>query len=229
MSSRRISSCVSAGAPFFAYHTIALWCGSGRERTTSRILRLSLFLATAVEATFFDTTTATAVGASIDATRAEKCAVCCAAPERDTFRTNSLFARRYIRTWSLNKWGATAHVYTLSFARPRRRRARSTRRPAVVAVRAKNPCLRWRFFFFGWYVRFVAIGHHSTYKQQKCNRVGTTTLLSTQSTQWKRPHSTVFGTTSGKWGCATTLSCPLRGLLLRGVAICAYFIHRLPT
>src|SRR3712207_3119505 len=35
------------------------------------------------------------------------------------------------------------------------RRRLSTRRPARVCMRARNPCVRARFRFLGWYVRFI--------------------------------------------------------------------------
>ena len=89
-------------------------------------------------------------------------------------------------------------VFTASCERPRRRRDLITRRPAVVAVRAKNPCLRARFCFFGWYVRFVDINDNSTYKNNKSNRVWTTYILSTPYTNIesvsKKFLKTVFST-----------------------------------
>ena len=39
--------------------------------------------------------------------------------------------------------------YTASFARPFRLRARNTRVPDFVFVRARKPCVVARFFFFG--------------------------------------------------------------------------------
>ena len=44
--------------------------------------------------------------------------------------------------------------YTRSDFRPFLRRLCNTRRPPGVAERLRNPWLRARFFFFGWYVRF---------------------------------------------------------------------------
>jgi hypothetical protein len=41
---------------------------------------------------------------------------------------------------------------TVSFLRPRRRRAESTRLPLGVAMRALKPCLFLRFLILGWYV-----------------------------------------------------------------------------
>lgn len=39
---------------------------------------------------------------------------------------------------------------TVSFFRPTVRRFLRTRRPPAVFMRARNPCVRTRFFFFGW-------------------------------------------------------------------------------
>lgn len=40
--------------------------------------------------------------------------------------------------------------------RPLARRRFSTCRPFLVAMRARNPCVRFRFTLLGWYVRFMA-------------------------------------------------------------------------
>jgi hypothetical protein len=55
-----------------------------------------------------------------------------------------------------------------SRARPRRRRAFTTARPARVDMRCRNPCLRARFRLFGWKVRFISgsspsLRDHSVY------------------------------------------------------------------
>ena len=46
-------------------------------------------------------------------------------------------------------------AHTESLARPLRRRRVRIRRPSFVLSRARKPCVRARFFFFGWYVRFI--------------------------------------------------------------------------
>jgi hypothetical protein len=47
--------------------------------------------------------------------------------------------------------------YGVSLARPFARRRLITRRPAFVAIRARNPCVRARFILLGWYVRFICL------------------------------------------------------------------------
>ncbi len=42
--------------------------------------------------------------------------------------------------------------------RPRARRALITLRPFLVAMRERNPCVRFRLMVLGWYVRFMAPG-----------------------------------------------------------------------
>ena len=46
--------------------------------------------------------------------------------------------------------------YGVSRARPLARRRFRTRRPALVAIRARKPCVRARLILLGWYVRFMA-------------------------------------------------------------------------
>jgi hypothetical protein len=41
--------------------------------------------------------------------------------------------------------------------RPRARLRFRIARPARVAIRARNPCLRFRLRTFGWYVRFMRV------------------------------------------------------------------------
>jgi hypothetical protein len=41
-------------------------------------------------------------------------------------------------------------VYGMSFLRPLARRRLSTRRPALVAMRARKPCVRFRRTLLGW-------------------------------------------------------------------------------
>ena len=47
--------------------------------------------------------------------------------------------------------------YGVSLARPLARRRLRTRRPAFVAIRARNPWLRARLILLGWYVRFIGL------------------------------------------------------------------------
>ena len=46
-------------------------------------------------------------------------------------------------------------IYALRTARPLRRRAARTRRPPLVAMRARKPWVLLRLRLFGWYVRFT--------------------------------------------------------------------------
>src|SRR3989344_1037542 len=52
-------------------------------------------------------------------------------------------------------WHAWGAGYTVSFARPLRRRRIKTFLPEVLAERARKPCVRTRFRFFGCQFRFV--------------------------------------------------------------------------
>ena len=46
-------------------------------------------------------------------------------------------------------------LYGVSLARPLARRRFSTRRPALVAMRARKPWVRARLILLGWNVRFI--------------------------------------------------------------------------
>ena len=48
-------------------------------------------------------------------------------------------------------------AYGVSCARPLARRRFNTRRPALVAILARNPCVRARFKMLGWNVRFIGL------------------------------------------------------------------------
>lgn len=48
------------------------------------------------------------------------------------------------------------HGHAARRFRPFCRRRLMTARPARVCIRARNPCLRLRRRFFGWYVRFIS-------------------------------------------------------------------------
>lgn len=48
-------------------------------------------------------------------------------------------------------------LYGVSCARPFARRRLMTRRPALVAIRARKPCVRARFNLLGWNVRFMCL------------------------------------------------------------------------
>lgn len=48
-------------------------------------------------------------------------------------------------------------AYGVSCARPLARRRFNTRRPAFVAILARNPCVRARFKMLGWNVRFIGL------------------------------------------------------------------------
>jgi hypothetical protein len=52
-------------------------------------------------------------------------------------------------------------IYGVNRARPLARRRLRTRRPALVAMRARNPWVRARLILLGWNVRFIAcyLGH----------------------------------------------------------------------
>lgn len=54
--------------------------------------------------------------------------------------------------WVDRRW-----AYGDSCARPFARRRLSTRRPALVAIRARNPWVRARLILLGWKVRFIAL------------------------------------------------------------------------
>lgn len=45
---------------------------------------------------------------------------------------------------------------TVRMCRPLALRRSSTLRPALVAMRERKPCLRWRLILLGWYVRLMA-------------------------------------------------------------------------
>lgn len=51
--------------------------------------------------------------------------------------------------------------YTVKRQRPLAIRRLRTRRPPVLRIRARNPCVRRRFRTFGWYVRFTSLLHRS--------------------------------------------------------------------
>ena len=51
--------------------------------------------------------------------------------------------------FSVVSWVDTVTPYGVSFARPFARRRFNTRRPAFVAIRALNPCVRARFSVLG--------------------------------------------------------------------------------
>ncbi len=51
----------------------------------------------------------------------------------------------------------TAWDYGVNRTRPLARRCLRIRRPALVAIRARNPCVRARFNLLGWYVRFICL------------------------------------------------------------------------
>jgi len=67
-------------APFLAYTTNVLFFPSGTFRKEFLTRRFNLFLATAVAATFFETTTAIHAGESCFNTRTEKLPECLVTP-----------------------------------------------------------------------------------------------------------------------------------------------------
>ena len=55
--------------------------------------------------------------------------------------------------------------------RPLARRRLSTRRPALVDIRFRNPCRRARFKLLGWNVRFTEISFWFLYSARKVNNL----------------------------------------------------------
>lgn len=98
------------------------------------------FLSTAREAVFLETTHEKRAFSSffLDTSRVtEKSRPC------TVFRRGTL-SSRCVSHWLI--------CYTESRARPLRRRRRRMRLPFFEFVRTRKPCVRARFFFFGWYV-----------------------------------------------------------------------------
>lgn len=108
-------------------------------------MRLILFLTTAVFATFLLTATAIRVQEE-GVARAVK----------DLPRKNSPVSSVFLAATRESLFFLLSISYAESFARPFRRRAFNTRFPEAVFVRFKKPCVRARFRFLGWYVRFMA-------------------------------------------------------------------------
>lgn len=79
-----------------------------------------------------------------------------------------------------------------SLARPRLRRLRMMRRPALVCMRERNPCLRLRRRLFGWYVRFTTAlrlweGAHGTAGKRGAGRVRSRMSRTAQGAPQRRP------------------------------------------
>lgn len=74
--------------------------------------------------------------------------------------------------------GVGCKAYGVSCARPLARRRFNTRRPALVAILARNPCVRARFKMLGWNVRFMGLvpgfdgGYHPRLKEGRQGYAG---------------------------------------------------------
>src|SRR5262245_45886005 len=64
--------------------------------------------------------------------------------------------RPHGRTSTAPEWSRARRDQGQRLLRPRARRRLSTRRPPLVAIRARNPWRRLRRKLLGWYVRFIA-------------------------------------------------------------------------
>lgn len=105
--------------------------------------RRILLRSTAVLATFFETTTAQQKGVEVGSTFAERTCPRPPLPRASTSRTSAVLSRRALESIG---------DYTVTRARPLRRRRTRVLRPPALLLRFKNPCERARLRFFGWYV-----------------------------------------------------------------------------